>query len=149
MKTWKQLFTTSYIAKIKRLKQCRKKSSTNKEHNTSCNSHTVCESDDWWATYHNCLIVWKSFAWRCKKTIAWYFIIKKYWRPIWTISWRLYKILDTTQTKWNQKMNMNMQTKESVNIDCRLNLADNVCSKHFATWRKEIFRILVKNNFIF
>ena len=96
MKTWKQLFITSYIAKIKRLKQCRKESSTYKKHNTSCYSHIICESDDWWTTYHNSLIVWKSFAWRCKKTIAWYFIIKKYWRPIWTISWRLYKILDTT-----------------------------------------------------
>lgn len=95
MKAWKQLFITSFIAKIKRLKQCRKEYSTYKKHNTSCYSHIICESDDRWATYHNCLIIRKSVAWRCKKTIDWYFIIKRYWRPLSTISWWLYKILDT------------------------------------------------------
>lgn len=95
MKAWKQLFITSFIAKIKRLKQCRKEYSTYKKHNTSCDSYIICESDDRWATYHNCLIIRKSVAWRCKKTIDWYIIIKRYWRPLSTISWWLHKILDT------------------------------------------------------
>ena len=103
VKTWKQLFASSHLAEKQILKQWNNESWIDEEYNTSCNSHAVCESDDCWTTYHNSLIVRKSFAWRCSWTTSWNTYIKECSWPLWTIQRWLYKIefIFRKQNDWN------------------------------------------------
>ena len=92
MKTWNQIFESSYIAEKSALKQRDSESWIVEEYDTSCNSYTVWKQNDCWTTNQNSWTVWKSIAWWCEKTTAWNTDVEKLVWSIWTIQRRRHTV---------------------------------------------------------